>query len=145
MSDAKESWDNVSAKASSLGLKLKLHLAQARGAEEGPAGATDAGPATEAAEGAAATEAESKEARDVKDAFRRLADAIDDAFGAVGNAAKDPAVKEDVKAMGQALVEALGTTFSQVGDEVRKVVHRKGDKAGEGPDSGGPGAGPSSS
>ena len=137
MSDAKESWDNVGSKASSLGQKLKLHFEQARtspppgdataqqaAGEQAGAGATGGG----AAPGAAPGGEETKESKDIKDAFHRLADAIDDAFGAVGKAAKDPAVKDDVKAVGQALIDALGTTFSQVGGEVRKVVHRKGDE-----------------
>ena len=44
---------------------------------------------------------------------------VQDAFESVGNAAKDPAVHEDVKEMGRLFKDALMGTLSTVGTEVR--------------------------
>ena len=43
---------------------------------------------------------------------------------AIGGAAKDPAVAEDVRHVGQSLVTALSTTFSDATGEIRRAFNR---------------------
>jgi hypothetical protein len=102
MSDAKQSWDEVGNKFSGLGRKLKQHLDEER-------------------EGESAQEA----GRDVKAALERMVDSLDDAFDALGKAAKDPEVRNDVSDAGRSLVGAIGTSLEQLGDEVRRTVERR--------------------
>lgn len=99
MSDAKQAWDDVRDKASGLGLKLKLHLDETRSAEAG--------------------------GDELRDALEKLRDAIDGAFDAVGRAARDEAVKEDVRETGRSLTTALQATFAEASDELRKVFNRR--------------------
>ncbi|MFN0091438.1 MAG: hypothetical protein ACKVWR_14405 [Acidimicrobiales bacterium] len=98
MTDAKSHWNEVGDKFSGLGLKLKLHYEEAR-SEEG-------------------------DREQVQAAVRRLGDAVEGVFEAMGKAAKDPAVKDDVKQVGQSLANALSYTFSEVSDELRRAFSR---------------------
>lgn len=109
MSDAKQSWEEVASKFSGLSQKLKQHLDDER-----------------AAQGA---ESSDEAKRDVKAALGKLADSLDDAFDALGRAAKDPAVRQDVSDTGRTLVGAIGTSLDQLGDEVRRVVERRKQRA----------------
>lgn len=111
MSDAKQSWEEVASKFSGLGQKLKQHLDEER--------ATSGAESTEQAK------------RDVKAALGKLADSLDDAFDALGRAAKDPDVRQDVSEAGRTLVGAIGTSLDQLGDEVRRVVERRKQRSGE--------------
>lgn len=95
MSEVQESWKDVAGKAEALGLKLKLHLEQEQDAEQ--------------------TE---REAGDTKALVDDLGRKLTDAFESFGNAAKDPAVREDVKDMGRLFKDALVDTFHAVGAEV---------------------------
>jgi len=97
MTDTRASWNDVGAQLNELGLKLQLHLEQA------------------AAEG---REDEAK----IKDALRAIGDAVEQAFGALGAAAKDDAVREDVKEVGGAVRDALDATFAELGERFRSVV-----------------------
>ncbi len=96
MTEINNAWNEVGTQLNALAIKLKLHYEQVAGAE------------------AAATQ----------DALRRLRDAVDEAFSAVGTAAKDPAVRDDVRNVGDAFGNALATTFSGVSDELRKAFRR---------------------
>jgi hypothetical protein len=96
MTDAKSAWHEAGERFGSLGTKLKLHYEQQRGQE------------------ADQTKAE------VRDAMHKLTGALEDAFEAIGTAARDDAVKTDVKQVGQSLATALGATFSQVSAEVQR-------------------------
>jgi hypothetical protein len=111
MSDAKQAWEEVGSKFSGLGQRLKQHLDQER-------------------QGGEATGEQAN--RDVKAALEKLTSALDDAFDALGRAAKDPAVRDDVSDAGRSLVGALGTSLEQLGDEVRRLKERKkrGDAGG---------------
>jgi hypothetical protein len=100
MADSRTAWNDASERLSGLGLKLKLHYEQQRG-EEGQQARTD-----------------------VEGAVKRLADAVQDAFEALGVAAKDQAVREDVKQVGQSLTDALNATFEEVSAELRKAFSR---------------------
>jgi Flp pilus assembly pilin Flp len=117
MSEAKAAWDEVGSTFSGLGTKLKLHLEQARSEEQ--AATEPSADATSAAE-----DEQAGATKDVKEALRKLGDALDDAFEALGNAAKDPAVKDDVRKVGQTLSGALSATFADVNEELRKAFKR---------------------
>jgi hypothetical protein len=52
---------------------------------------------------------------------------VQDVFDAMGEAAKDEAVRADVERVGQSLTDALSATFGEVSVEVRRAFDRKGD------------------
>jgi len=113
MAEMQDSWKEVAGKAEALGLKLKLHLAQEK---------------TEEADG----EAEATDSADTKAMIDDLGRKVQEAFDSAGNAAKDPAVHEDVKEMGRLLKDALLATVSTVGHEVRTRVDGAAGKSDDG-------------
>jgi len=100
MDDVRTTWSDAAEKLGGLGSKLKVHYEQQQEADRETAQA------------------------DVQTAVKRLGDVVQDAFEAMSAAAKDDAVKEDVKQFGQALTEALKATFSEMSGEVRQVMKR---------------------
>lgn len=113
--DPKAAWDRVGTSGSELGAKLKHHFEEARG--------EDAAEATEA--------------------LRKLADAVGDAFDAVGNAVRDPDVRAEARTVAGSLGDALAATFAGVSDEVRKIFNRTRDgDGGPGPATPGTPTGP---
>jgi hypothetical protein len=117
MTDAKSAWNDAGDRLSGLGLKLKLHYEQQRGMDSAEAKA------------------------EMRDALHRLTAAMDGAFEAIGTAARDDAVKSDVKQVGQSLATALGATFTQVSGELQRAFGKGGPgDAGE-PEPGAPAAG----
>jgi hypothetical protein len=96
MTEQSSQWQELADRVEALALKLKLHVEQAGDDEEV-----------------------------VKDAMSRLRADVDDAFKAAGNAVKDHAVREDVREVGRLLTDALDTTFSRVGDQVRDLFERR--------------------
>ena len=84
------SWDEVGSKLNGLGLKLKLHIEQS-----------------------------SADDHDVTDALHALASSVEAAFDGLLKAAKDPAIKEDVRDVGSALSQAISKTLSEVGNDLR--------------------------
>jgi hypothetical protein len=121
MAEMKNAWEEVGSLATGLGLKLKLHLAQAR---------------SDSAAGSAATEPSETDAarsKAVTEALQKLGEAIDTAVDAVASAAKDPAISADVREVGRSLTHAMGTTFSEVSDDVRKAFARRGAKGDDVP------------
>ena len=100
MADVRQAWNDTGERLNALGLKLKMHYEQQRGAEG------------------------ERERAEVAEAVKRLADAVQDAFEAMGSAARDKAVKEDVKQVGQSLTDALSVTFSEVSDDLKKAFKR---------------------
>jgi len=100
MTDAKSAWHDTSEQLTALGSRLGAHYEKQRAAEGEQARAqTD-------------------------EAIKRLGNSIQDAFDAVGAAAKDEAVRQDVKTVGRSLITALDVTFREVSGEVRKVFDR---------------------
>ena len=95
---AREDWEDVGSKLTGLGLKLKMHFEQA--AKEGR------------------TVDEDK----VKESLHKVGDAIEQTFSALGAASRDEAVIQDVKDAGRATIEALDSTFSDLGDRFRSAV-----------------------
>lgn len=100
MSDVQDAWREVASKAEALGLKLKLHLEQEQDSDS------------------------ERVAGDTKAMVDEMSQKLTDAFDSLGNAAKDPAVHEDVKDIGATLREALLSTFSTVGAEVNTRAKR---------------------
>jgi hypothetical protein len=135
--NVKEAWSEVGKEFSGLGERLKGHFSQPAGRAE--AGVEDAGEAatavgdavdsgatvtteTTGAEGGGATDAGTADA--LKAALKHLGEALDGVVEAIGGAAKDPAVAEDVRHVGQSLVTALSATFSDASGEIRKAFNR---------------------
>ncbi len=92
--DVKTAWSRVGDELSGLGLKLKLHAEQEMGDDD---------------------------PTEVKAALKRLSDAIEDAAEAVGNAAKDPSVREDIVDVGHSLASAMGQTMSHAGQTMSRA------------------------
>jgi hypothetical protein len=92
MNETRSAWRNASDQLSGLGRRLKAHYREQHGEENTAA-----------------------------EAVKHLAEAVQDAFDAMGTAAKDPEVKAEVKQVGQSLSHALGTTFAEASDELRKA------------------------
>ncbi len=87
-------WNEVGSLLNGLALKLKLHAEQAAGEEK----------------------------EIVSDAVRSLSDSLENAFEALRAAAKDPAIKEDVRNVAQSLSGAVSSTLSSLGSDIRKSV-----------------------
>jgi hypothetical protein len=103
MTEVRAAWNETGDKLTELGHKLKVHYDSQHGAQ---------GQQTR---------------EELTDATRRLGSAIRDAFEAIGTAARDKAVQDDVKQVGQSLAEALGATLGQAADELRRAFsERKG-------------------
>lgn len=99
MAEVRTAWDEAGEALSGLGLRLKLHYEQQREDVE--------------------------ERAAVESAAAKLGAALQDVFDALGEAAKDDAVKADVVRVGQSLTDALSVTFAEVSDDVRKAFDRK--------------------
>jgi hypothetical protein len=142
MSDTKAAWDEVGSAFAGLGVKLKAHFDHTRTESQAPPeaaesatptappepspGAAEAASADAGAADAGAAEDAATKERDVKEAFHRLGEALEGAFEALGSAVRDPAMKDDVKHVGQSLGTALSSTFADVSEELRKVLKRSG-------------------
>ena len=115
---SQDRWQEVKSRVEGLGLKLKLHLEQEHEADEdGDSSLNDA-----------------------KAALEEMGTKLQDAFDSLGNAAKDPAIRADVKDLGLLLRDALNETFSTVGAEVGQIIKKtKGEMSTEGSDGNGDG------
>lgn len=103
MSDVRSAWQDAGEQLGDLGQRLRAHYQEHR-AEEG------SGP-------------------EVREAVKRLAEAVQEAFEAVGSAAKNPEVREDVKQVGQSLSDALGVTFAEVSEDLRRAFRTASPRA----------------
>lgn len=107
---SQDRWQEVKTKVEGLGLKLKLHLEQ------------------EADEG----DPESEAAGQAQAAIEEVGAKLQDAVNSLGNAAKDPAIRADLKDLGVLLRDAMNETFSAVGTEVGGIIRKtKGEMAAE--------------
>jgi hypothetical protein len=93
MADPKKAWSDVGDALSALGLKLKLHTEQERAEEDD---------------------------KEFTSALQRLAGTVDDIFDALGNAARDPAVKEDARSVAQAFAGAVDATIDEAKSRLKK-------------------------
>lgn len=98
MADPRTNWEQVSEDLSGLGLKLKLHFEQA------------------------ATEGRAEDEDNIKEALRKVGDAVDQAFTALANASRDDAVREDARGVGRSMRDALDASFSRLGEQFRSAV-----------------------
>jgi hypothetical protein len=93
MTDVRGSWSEVGDRIAALALKLKLHVEEERSERDG----------------------------DVDDAIGRVRAQIDDVLDALGDATKDPGVRDDVKVV----IERLGAAFEATLAEARRAMERR--------------------
>jgi hypothetical protein len=110
-------WNQVSEQFATLGDRLRRRYEESDIAGEGLAG--------EGAQGQGPAGRES-----VQDAMRTLGEAAERLAATVGGAFRDPEVQADAKRAASSLVDALGITFSQVGEDIRR---RRVERSGDGP------------
>ncbi|MDH3294062.1 MAG: hypothetical protein OER95_07045 [Acidimicrobiia bacterium] len=104
---SQDRWQEVKDKVEGLGLKLKLHLEQEH--EE--------------------SEADTAR-RDARAALEEMGAKLQDAVDSLGNAAKDPAIRSDVKDLGLLLRDVMNETLSTVGAGVGELLKKtKGEMA----------------
>lgn len=108
MADAKQAWDEVGEQFGRLGQRLKQTYERqaAAGSEGGPR----------------------PDERDIEEAFRTLAGAVNTAVGSAGAAMRDPAFGEDVKSAARAFGDALSATFEDLGNELRRRLGSGSDR-----------------
>jgi hypothetical protein len=111
MEEARAAWEEVGARFTGLGTKLKEHFDQGR---------------TPGAEGAASGTSDASAADALKDALRNLGEALDTTVEAVANAVKDPAVQSEVRAAGKSMANAVGKSFAGLSEDLRQSFNRGG-------------------
>jgi hypothetical protein len=91
MADAKKAWSDVGDRLSALGLKLKLHTEEERseGDDDGGSG------------------------------LEKLKRSINEVLDAIGDAARDPAVRDDAKSVGTAFADAIDATVEEARAKLR--------------------------
>lgn len=92
MADPRKAWADVGDALSALGLKLKLHTEQEMSAE----------------------------GKEFTSALQRLAGAVDDIFDGLGNAARDPAVRDDARSVAQSFAGAVDATIDEARSRLKK-------------------------
>ncbi len=108
MSDTDNAWQEVSEKFSALGRTFKQRY-------------EERGEGTEPTEGDVTAGAPP----DMKRAMDNVGDSIERVFGTIGDSLQDDGVKDQARSAFSSLVEALGSTFSELGDEVRRMGQRE--------------------
>jgi hypothetical protein len=92
MADSKKAWGDVADALSALGLKLKLHTEQEL----------------------------SEEGKEFTSALERLTDTVTDVFQGFGNAARDPAVRDDARSVAEAFAGAVDATIDNAKRRLKK-------------------------
>jgi hypothetical protein len=93
MDDPKKAWGDVADALSALGLKLKLHTEQEM----------------------------SEEGKEFTSALERIADTVNDVFQGLGNAARDPAVRDDARSVADAFAGAVDSTIDEAKKRLKKA------------------------
>jgi formiminotetrahydrofolate cyclodeaminase len=97
MAESKEAWERVGQEFSDLGRQVKQHYeGQERAGQEAPA-----------------------DKRKVDEALRQLADSLDQAFTALGDAIRDPQFGEQTKKAAGSLSDAMAATFAELSERFR--------------------------
>lgn len=96
MGQSDEAWNDVGEQLKTLGTMFKSHY--------------------QAYEGEDITEAVSDD--EVKDALRTLGESVKAAFGTIGDAFADPEIREEARQTAGSFFDALGVTFSELGDDI---------------------------
>ena len=104
MTDTDQSWQEVGEKFTALGRKFKEHY-EARGASE--EGTPEDIPIDEKSE--------------LKQAMDTMGEGLERVFGSIGDSLQDDEVKSQAKSAFSSLLDAIGDTFSELGDEVRNM------------------------
>jgi hypothetical protein len=89
MTDMNKAWAEVADRFERLGLQLKLHFEQAGAGQE------------------------------AEEAIQRLGAAVRQTFDALGNAARDPAVRTDAEELGRTLGDALSSSFAEISERLQ--------------------------
>ena len=97
MAESRQAWERVGDDFADLGRKVRRHFEQQAGQDR---------PRPE-------------ERRKVEDALRQLADSLDQAFTAVGDAVRDPEFGEQAKKAAGSLSDALSSTFAEVSERFK--------------------------
>ncbi len=106
MSQSDEAWSEVVEQVKKLGSMFAHHYQ----AQEGQTGA----------------EVVSND--EVKDALLTIGESMKAAFGTVGDAIKDPDVQDEARQTAASFFDALGVTFSELGDDISNL-RQVGDSA----------------
>ena len=114
MTEARSAWNDTGEQLTALSAKLRSHYEEHRGPDGEQARAQ------------------------TEEAIKRLGAAVQDAFEAVGTAARDESVRQDVKQVGRSLVGALDLTFREVSTELRKAFDRTSTDSTPGAEKGAP-------
>jgi hypothetical protein len=104
MDDSKKAWQEVSRRFAQLGTTIREHSRRLKDGQE-----------TAAQEGRGRME----------EALQSATEQLDLAFTALGDTLRDPAAKEQIRAAGRSLGDALETTFTEVGDEIRRTMRSR--------------------
>jgi formiminotetrahydrofolate cyclodeaminase len=97
MAESKEAWDRVGQDFSDLGRQVKERYERRERAEqEAPA-----------------------DKRKVDEALRQLADSLDQAFTALGDAIRDPQFGEQTRKAAGSLSDAMAATFAELSERMR--------------------------
>jgi formiminotetrahydrofolate cyclodeaminase len=97
MAESKEAWDQVGRDFSDLGRQVRdRYERRERAGQESPA-----------------------DKRKVDEALRQLADSLDQAFTALGDAIRDPQFGEQTKKAAGSLSDAMAATFAEVSERMR--------------------------
>jgi hypothetical protein len=61
----------------------------------------------------------------MNDALRKMMDALDAGFTAIGESLRDPGIRDDLKHAGTSIGDALTATFHDVAGEIKNAVRKK--------------------
>ena len=109
--DADAEWTSTGDHIRNLGASVKSHYDEPAEADPGPSG------------------------DELKEAANQFGRAIGRLFGAIGDAARDPEVKDQAQKAGSSMLAAIGKTFDQLGDEATEALNKTKSKADDANDS----------
>ena len=128
MAESKAAWDQVGQEFRALGRQVKQRFEESRpekpGAEQ--PGAPLRGSLVDKESPGPEETAEPRAERQpadrgkVDDALKKLTESLDQAFSALGDAVRDPAVGEQTKKAASSLSDALNATFAEASERFRK-------------------------
>lgn len=118
MGETDQTWQNVGEKFTELGRKFRQHY-EARGETAEPA------EDEETAELAEEEETAVEESSDMKQAMETLGDGLERVFGSIGDSLQDDEVKAQARSAFSSLLDAIGETFSELGEEVRSMGKKR--------------------
>jgi len=134
MSEIQDSWKNLAGRVEAFGRNFedRVDVDSPPSPSAGPDADADANSeATTASDTSGTDDQPTAKSNDAKAVLEDLGHRLTDAFDSVGAAAKDQAVRDEVRGLGTALIEALGTTFSAVGAEIDSMLKKKSDREAE--------------